>query len=156
MQDSPVSWSAQWIASPVIGGPRVMAPAPYFRKDFRVDGDIRSAVLHITALGLFEAEINGHSIGDDVFAPGWTDYNKRVYFRSHDVTALLSAGENAIGVILADGWYAGYVGWEGHREAYGERPLLLAQLEITFQDGTVQRVVSDETWKTAVGPISPR
>jgi len=153
MQDSPVSWSAQWIASPVIGGPRVMAPAPYFRKDFRVDGDIRSAVLHITALGLFEAEINGHSIGDDVFAPGWTDYNKRVYFRSHDVTALLSAGENAIGVILADGWYAGYVGWEGHREAYGERPLLLAQLEITRADGTVQRVGSDASWKTATGPI---
>jgi alpha-L-rhamnosidase len=153
MQDSLVSWSAQWIASPVIGGPRVMAPSPYFRKDFKIDGAIRSAVLHITALGLFEAEINGRAVSDEVFAPGWTEYRKRVYFRSHDVTALLAAGENAIGVILADGWYAGYVGWEGHREAYGERPLLLAQLEITKADGTVQRVASDANWKTASGPI---
>jgi alpha-L-rhamnosidase len=152
MQDSPVSWSAQWIASPVIGGPRVMAPTPFFRKDFRVEGAVRSAVLHITALGLFEAEINGRVVGDEVFAPGWTEYKKRVYFRSHDVTALLAPGENAIGVILADGWYSGHVGW-GDRQAYGERPLLLAQLEITMADGTVQRVVSDANWKTAVGPI---
>ena len=139
MQDFPVSWSAQWIASPVIGGPRVLTPAPFFRKGFKIDGTIRSAVLHITALGLFEAEINGRVVGDDVFAPGWTDYKKRVYFRSHDVMALLSEGENAIGVILADGWYAGHVAWRD-REAYGERPLLLAQLEITRADGTVQRV----------------
>jgi alpha-L-rhamnosidase len=152
MQHSPVSWSAQWIASSLIGGPRVMTPAPFFRRDFRVEGTVRSAVLHITALGLFEAEVNGHVLSDEVFAPGWTDYKKRVYFRSHDVTALLASGENAIGVILADGWYAGHVAW-GDRNSYGERPLLLAQLEITTADGAVQRIVSDASWKTAVGPI---
>ncbi len=99
-----------------------MTPAPFFRKDFRVDGAIKSAVLHITALGLFEAEINGRTVGEDVFAPGWTDYSKRVYFHSHDVTALLAAGENAIGVILGDGWYAGYVAW-GDRGSLRRAPV---------------------------------
>jgi alpha-L-rhamnosidase len=152
MQHSPVSWSAQWIASRICGGPLVTAPAPFFRKTFRVDGPVRSAVLHITALGLYECEINGRVVGDDVFAPGWTDYRKRVVFRSYDVTALLAAGENAIGAILGDGWYAGHVGWLD-RCYYGERPMLLAQLEITKQDGTVQRVGTDASWKTAAGPI---
>ena len=152
MQHSPVSWSAQWIASSIVGGPRVMAPAPFFRKNFRVEGAVSSAVLHITALGVFEAEVNGHAVSDEVFAPGWTDYNKRVYFRSYDVTGLLATGENALGAVLGDGWYSGYVGW-GERNAYGERPMLLAQLEITTADGKVQRVVSDASWKTAPGPI---
>ena len=152
MQDSLVSWSAQWIGSPICSGPRAMAPVPFLRKDFRVDGAVRSAVLHITALGLFEAEINGLPVSDEIFAPGWTDYTKRVYFRSYYVTALLATGQNAIGVVLGDGWYAGRLGW-GERNCYGERPLLLTQLEITKADGTVQRVVSDTSWTTAVGPI---
>ena len=69
------------------------APAPYFRKPFRLDGPVKSAVLHITALGLYECEINGNVVGDHIFAPGWTDYRKRVYFQSYDVTSLLKDGE---------------------------------------------------------------
>jgi alpha-L-rhamnosidase len=152
MDNSSVLWSAQWVASPVCGGPRVMAPVPFFRKTFRVDGMVNSALLHITALGVFEAEINGRIVSDEVFAPGWTDYAKRVYFRSYDVTQLMAAGDNALGVILGDGWYSGFVA-EKDRGYYGDRPLLLAQLEITKTDGIVQRVVTDETWKTSVGPI---
>jgi alpha-L-rhamnosidase len=151
MPTSPVSWSAQWIASTVCGGLRTTAPAPYFRKPFTIDGAIQSAVLHITALGLYECEINGNVVGDHVFAPGWTDYSKRVYFQSHDVTSLLARGDNAIGVILGDGWYCGNVAWYG-RQVYGERPQFLAQLEITTLDGT-QKIISDASWKTIVGPI---
>src|ERR1700744_15917 len=109
MQNSPVSWSAQWIASTVCGGLRTTAPSPFFRKPFTVDGAVKSAVLHITALGLYECEINGKIVGDHVFAPGWTDYPKRVYFQSHDVTSLLAKGDNAIGVVLGDGWCCGTV-----------------------------------------------
>jgi alpha-L-rhamnosidase len=152
MQENPVTWSARWIASSVIGGARLSAPTPYFRTTFRVEAPIRSAVLHITALGLYECEINGGVVGNHVFAPGWTDYSNRVYFQSHDVTALLAAGENAIGAILGDGWYAGHVA-EKDRGFYGERPQLLVQLEITAQDGSVSRIVSDSSWKTMVGPI---
>jgi alpha-L-rhamnosidase len=129
-----------------------MAPVPFFRKPFRVEGAVRSAVLHISALGAYECELNGRPVSEDVFAPGFTEYTKRVHFRSYEVAPLLAAGENALGVILGDGWYAGHVA-DLDRGFYGERPLLLAQLEITKQDGTVQRVVSDASWKTAVGPI---
>ena len=152
MQDSAVSWTATWISSTVCGGPRVTAPAPYFRTTFRLDGPVRSAVLHITALGLYECEINGRRVGDLVFAPGWTDYHKRVYYQSHDVTSLLTTGDNAIGVILGDGWYSGHVA-TNDRQYYGQRPQLLAQLEITAQNGSVHRIVSDAAWKTTVGPI---
>jgi alpha-L-rhamnosidase len=152
MQSNPVSWSARWISSTVIGGPRVNAPVPYFRTAFRIDSPVRSAILHVTALGIYECEINGQLVGEDVFAPGWSEYTKRVCYQSHDVASLLKSGDNALGVILGDGWYSGHVGW-GDRQQYGERPQFLLQLEITAQDGSVQRVVSDSTWKTAVGPI---
>jgi alpha-L-rhamnosidase len=105
-----------------------------------------------TALGLYECEINGRIVGDHVFAPGWTDYRKRVYYQTHNVTALLTTGDNALGVILGDGWYCGHVA-EKDRQYYGERPQLLVQLEITAPDGSITRIVSDSTWKTTVGPI---
>jgi len=152
MQESPVSWAARWIASTVCGSPVVTAPVPYFRASFRIDGPVKSAVLHITALGLYEAEINGRLVTDNVFAPGWTDYRLRVPFQSYDIAPFLTKGENVIGVILGDGWYAGRVA-EKDRGYYGERPQLLVQLEITTADGSVQRIGSDSTWKTSIGPI---
>ncbi|HET6410188.1 MAG TPA: family 78 glycoside hydrolase catalytic domain, partial [Chthoniobacteraceae bacterium] len=144
--------SAHWIHSPVIGGPRTTAPCPYFRKSFILDKPVREAQLHITSLGLYEAEVNGQRAGDHVFAPGWTNYKVRVPFQTLDVTPLLTDGENVLGVILADGWYTGYVAWLS-RQQYGDRPMLLAALEITFDDGTKTQIVSDSTWKTQTGPI---
>ncbi len=152
MNASPVSWSARWISSDVCGGPRVTAPVPFFRTPFRVEGTVRSAVLHITALGLYDCEINGKRVTEDVFVPGWTDYKIRVPYRSYEVEPLLAAGENVLGVILGDGWYTGHTA-QHDRGYYGERPLLLAQLEVTLADGTVRRIVSDEAWKTSTGPL---
>jgi alpha-L-rhamnosidase len=100
MQESPISWSAYWISSSVIGASRITAPVPFLRKTFRVEGSIESAVLHITALGAYECEVNGRLVTENVFVPGWIDYRKRVAFQSYDVTALLSSGANAIGVIV--------------------------------------------------------
>mgnify|MGYP002400940162 CR=1 FL=1 len=144
--------SARWIHSPVVGSRRAMAPCPYFRKSFVLEGPVRTARLHITALGLYEAEINGRRVGDQVFAPGWTDYRKRVPFQTHDVTPLLQPGENVLGALLGDGWYCGYVAWVS-RQQYGDRPLLLAALEVTLEDGREVRIVSDTSWKTETGPL---
>jgi len=94
--------------------------------------------------------MNGKQVSTDVFAPGWTDYSKRVYVQTYDVTSLLQQGKNAIGVILADGWYCGHVAWKG-RQMWGDRPKLLVQLEITLTDGTCQTVISDNSWKTTTG-----
>ena len=149
---STVSWTGQWLLSPACGGPRTAAPAAYFRNSFSAGGQIQKALLHITALGLYECTINGLRIGDHEFAPGWTDYRKRVYFQTYDVTQAIQKGENVIGVILGDGWYSGHLA-EKDRQFYGERPQLLAQLEITGQDGSVSRISTGPEWKTTTGPI---
>jgi len=152
MTSTPVSWTAQWIASPVCGGPRTTAPAPYLRKPFSLASAPKRAILHVTALGLYDLEINGQPVGDSVFAPGWTEYRVRIPYQTHDVTGLLKAGENVLGAILGDGWYCGHVA-EKNRQFYGDRPRFLAQLEITGTDGTTCTIGSDATWKTSTGPI---
>ncbi len=143
---------AAWIGANLIGGPRTAAPAPYLRKGFNLGGPVKSATLFVTALGLYECEINGQRVGDEVLAPGWTNYRRRVQVQSFDVTGLLKPGENAIGAILGDGWYCGFVGWK-NRQNYGERPLLLASLEVALEDGTKAVVATDGSWKTSAGPI---
>ncbi len=111
-----------------------------------------SARLMITALGLHEAELNGRRVDDHVFSPGWTNYNVRAPYRIHDVTALLLPGENVLGVILGVGWYCGYLGWKGWK-TYGSHPSLLCSLLVSFADGTSLTIGTDNTWKTAEGPI---
>jgi alpha-L-rhamnosidase len=150
--DATLFAQAHWISSRVLGSPTVMAPAPYFRRSFTLKQPVRSAQLAITALGVYEAEINGQRVGDQVLAPGWTDYRKRVAYQVYDVTALLRAGENVLGAVLGDGWYCGYVAWK-KRQFYGERPSLLAQLRVVLGDGTAVTVGTDSTWKTLTGPI---
>jgi len=144
--------NAEWIASPCAGGPRTSAPAAYFRKAFQIDRPVKSAVLTATALGLYECEFNGQRVGDEVFAPGWTDYRRRVQSDTYDVSALLRRGENVLGAILGDGWYCGFVGW-GNRQVYGDRPRLLARLHVVFEDDASVVVVTDGSWKTSPGPI---
>ncbi|MFR0357531.1 alpha-L-rhamnosidase [Streptomyces sediminimaris] len=113
---------------------------------------VARARLYATALGLYEAHLNGRRVGRDQLAPGWTDYRKRVQYQTHDVTALLRPGDNAIGASLAPGWYAGDVGMFGPHQ-YGERPALLAQLEVEYADGTRETITSGTGWRSAAGPI---
>ncbi|MGN6627686.1 MAG: family 78 glycoside hydrolase catalytic domain, partial [Tepidisphaeraceae bacterium] len=125
---------------------------PYLRKGFEAKGEIRRARLYVTALGLYEISINGNRVGDHVLAPDWTDYDKRVQYQAYDVTKLLQRGRNAMGALVADGWYAGHIGNRGYRH-WGQVPALCAQLEITYADGSVERVVTDGTWKAHSSPI---
>ncbi len=152
MNSNSILSKASWIAAPFAGSPRSSVPAPYLRKSFQLGKPVQSARLAITALGLVECEINGRVVGDEIFAPGWTDYNKRVQYQTYDVTAFLHPGENVIGAILGDGWYCGYVAWMD-RQIYGDRPRLLASLEVVFTDGSAQIMSSDSSWKTIAGPI---
>jgi alpha-L-rhamnosidase len=148
---SPFS-QASWIASSIVGGPRTSAPAPYMRKTFRLDQPVKSAQLAITALGIYECEINGSRVGDEIFAPGWTEYRKRVQYQVYDVAGHLRSGENVLGAILGDGWYCGFLGWQP-RQTYGDRPRLLTQLEIVLENGSTFTIVSDGSWRTSPGPI---
>ena len=136
-----------------------LPPSPYFRKSWQTKGPVKRAILYATALGLYEARINGKKVGKDYFAPGWTDYNQRVYYQTYDVTNMLRTGGNAIGVVLANGWYAGYTGYAvlvGHPKEYafyGEVPVFMAQLEIEYENGEREMITSDTDWKVTTGPI---
>jgi alpha-L-rhamnosidase len=129
-----------------------IGPGRYLRKSFNVRKSIVKARLYATALGVYEATINGRRVSDSVLDPGWTDYNQRVMVQTHDVTRLLCGGANSIGVVLADGWYAGRVGWMGLAQ-YGTRPVFSAQLEITHADGSTDVIATDASWKAGAGEV---
>ncbi|RII14768.1 Bacterial alpha-L-rhamnosidase [Streptomyces sp. YIM 130001] len=146
--------AAAWGADPWGKVAVAQAPAPQLRHEFRLGrGRIRGARLYATALGVYDAHVNGHRVGEDRLAPGWTDYDKRVQYQTYDVTKLLRPGDNAIGVTLSTGWYAGNVGMFGPHQ-YGEIPALLAQLEVTYADGSTERVVSGADWRAGTGPVT--
>jgi alpha-L-rhamnosidase len=123
------------------------------RTGFTVDGAVRSARAYITCLGLYEAELNGKRVGDQVLTPGWTSYHERLQYQTYDVGALLVEGENAVGVTLGDGWYRGNLGFSGNRNVYGDFLALLLQIEIVYQDGRTQIVCSNANWRASTGPI---
>ncbi|MBQ6021793.1 MAG: family 78 glycoside hydrolase catalytic domain [Clostridia bacterium] len=145
-------WRAKWIAGNYKVNKMRRYPVDCFRKTFDCAGKIARARLYITACGLYSAELNGARVSAPL-APGVTDYRRRVQYRTCDVTALLKEN-NTLTVELADGWYRGSVGAWGIRNQYGVETKFLAQLEIAYEDGSVERVVTDESWRWSNdGPI---
>ncbi len=134
---------------------RRLLSCPYLRRPFALTGAVRRATLYATARGVLEMELNGTRVGDAVLAPGWTDYRTRIEYAAHDVSALLRDGENVLGAILGPGWYAGFVGMNPLRRGnhYGEDPALLCELHVEHDDGSVQVIASDESWRAATGPL---
>ena len=147
------TWSAKWITGNYRVNKKQRYPVDCFQKTFHVS-EWKKARLYITACGLYEAELNGQRIGDFILAPGITDYRKRVQYQTYDVTEMLQNGKNTLTVQLADGWYRGSTGAWGRRNQYGTETKLLAQLEITRADNSVQLIVTDESWDWSNdGPI---
>ncbi|WP_199614067.1 alpha-L-rhamnosidase [Paenibacillus alkalitolerans] len=144
-------WKARWIGRKKRHDTE-LPPSPYFRKTVAIEKEVRRAFIYASALGLYELHINGERIGNDRFAPGWTDYNIRVQYQTYDAAAFLHKGNNVLGAVLGTGWYAGHVGMFGNN-VYGDNPFLLLELHIEYEDGSVERVVTDESWKTTAGPI---
>ncbi|KAL0942730.1 bacterial alpha-l-rhamnosidase domain protein [Colletotrichum truncatum] len=149
-------WQCKRIAAP--WGPGTSAPDPeqLFRKEFSTSGPVAQARLFITAQGVYEAEINGQRVGDYFLAPGWTTYEGRLQYQTYDVTALISKDDpsNCIGVRVAEGWFSGRIGFAGgHRNIWGPHTALIAQLELTFEDGHTETIGSDGSWHVTKGPI---
>ncbi|WP_307847832.1 glycoside hydrolase family 78 protein [Streptomyces durocortorensis] len=151
-----VDWSAAAI-TPLcddVSAPADPRPAYLLRHEFAIAQPVMAARLYTSALGVFDMEINGLPVTDDVLSPGWTSYHDRLRYRTYDVTDLLRPGANAWGAHLADGWYRGRLGFNGGiRDIYGERTAVLAQLEIILADGSRLTVVTDPTWRCADGPV---
>ncbi len=141
---------AKWIAADRTD----QDPLPVFRKPFRIGKPVRQAVVHICGLGHYEMSINGRRVGDFQMDPGWTNYRKTCLYSTYDVTGMLEEGDNVIGVMLGNGMYnvpgGRYVKFKG---TFGP-PKLICQMHMTFADGSTRIIVSDETWKCTLGPIT--
>lgn len=148
----PADWEAKWIDTGTGNrGPEM----PIFRREFKIVKPVRRAILSICGLGQFELHIDGKKIGNDVLQPGWTDYAKTCLYVSEDVTGNLSAGKHAVGVMLGNGMY-NVVRTKGRYTKFVHSfgpPVLIAQINIQYTDGSSQRIGTDSTWKVAPGPI---
>jgi len=120
------------------------------RHDFTLSRPVKSARLYATALGTYELFLNGQRVGDQVMAPGWTDYRLRADYQSYDVTAQLASGKNALAALLAPGWYSTSLEWYEVANNYGATPpALKAQLRIEYADGSVEWVATGGDWQAA-------
>ncbi|MBI1388229.1 MAG: Bacterial alpha-L-rhamnosidase [bacterium] len=164
----PGDWQADWISikddSPFTANREslTLPPARYFRREFNARPRVTRATLYATALGVYEARLNGKPVSDQRFTPGWSDYRERVYYNTFDVTRMIEPGENALGAVLADGWYSGYLGYgflngmgpnHSGRCFYGKTPALRMQLEIEYDNGQRETIVTNPEWKTGQSPF---
>ena len=137
-----------------LGAPWPPAPASYLRHNFTIGKTVKSARIYATALGSYQLHLNGQRVGDQILAPGWTDYRTRLVYQTYDVTSMLHDGKNTIGALLGDGWYASGLTWLQKPYNYGPPPIRLrAQLDIEFTDGTHDIVSTDGSWRAAESPI---
>ncbi|NLB92378.1 MAG: family 78 glycoside hydrolase catalytic domain, partial [Bacteroidales bacterium] len=149
---SPAKWSASWITMKNEKEMEGSKPCHYLRKEFPTTKKIKSARIYVSALGLYELYLNGEKVGNELFTPGWTSYNKRIQYQTYDVTNKLKE-RNSLGAILGDGWYRGNIGFSKQHSYYGDKLALIAQLRITYTDGTNETIGTDESWKATTGPL---
>ena len=145
-------WTAKWISGDYKPEPKRRYPVDCFKKIFAAKIVVK-ARLYATARGVYDVTVNGRRIEDFILAPGSTDYRKRIQVQTYDVTDYIKEN-NAIELRLADGWFRGSVAAYGVTNVFGTQTSVLAQLELTCSDGSVQRIVTDESWAWSNdGPI---
>jgi alpha-L-rhamnosidase len=128
-------------------------PSILVRNEFNLDKKIKQARAYVTGLGSYVLYLNGNRVGNDIFTPGWTDYPTRIQYQTYDVTSMLNTGRNAAGAVLGNMWWSGGLGWKG-AASYSSGPLrLLLQLNIDYEDGSTEEIMSSPEWKTTLSPI---
>lgn len=168
----PDDWKAAWISAPVVfdwakrdqqrkqlskdAPPEKGEPAPIFRKVIKLNDNLQSARAYISGLGYYELYINGSKIGDKILDPAFTDYEKTVLYSTYDITALLKKGDNALGVMLGNGWYnmAARGVWSFDRAPWRADPALRLQIQLLYKNGNADIIKSDESWKCNPGPVT--
>jgi len=154
---APRVWTAQWIGRhlSLFNSTSDVVPAPLYRRAFTLDRGIRQATLRICGLGYYVAHINGRRVGENVLDPVFSQYDRRVRYVTHDVTKLLCAGANAMGVTLGNGWYNCHTPeiWNFDKAPWRDYPKLILELEVQFKSGATFLLVSDGTWRVAEGPV---
>jgi len=149
----PREWRAQFVTSESKAD-KDLSKSTCLRKQIRIEGEVESAYLCVTALGLYRAFVNGEKAGEDELTPGWTSYHKHLCFQTYDVAGLLKEGENTLSAMLGAGWYKGKMGFLLLRNNYGSRTALLMQLTVRYRDGREEVFATDESWMGTDGPVS--
>ncbi len=149
------AFQAQWITHPF---EQEETACPVFTKTVHLDKPVKRARMYATALGVYEIQINGKKVGDTFFAPGWTNYKKRLQYQTYDVTEFLadetgSSKESVIEVIVGNGWYKGIFGFTCTPNHYGDRVAALAELHVEYEDGSKEVVATDTSWQVRTGPV---
>lgn len=146
-------WTARWISD---SQDAEFEPAPLFRKSFSVSRPLRQARIYIASAGYYELFINGQRVGQNYLDPGYTHFNKRILYVTHDVTSLLEEGTNGMAAVLGNGWYneQSVAVWNFHEAAWRNRPRMLCELRLTYADGTVETIGTDASWRTTTGPYT--
>lgn len=143
-------WHGKWIWAGETTG-------PLLRKAFTLSKPVKKARLYISGIGYYEARLNGQKVGDYVLDPGWTDYDKTILYSTFDITHLLRIEENTIGILLGNGRFsppdAVVQKTPMILKKYNVAPMVIAQIQIEFSDGTALMLATDSTWKIAAGPI---
>lgn len=147
-------WKAKWISGDYKPKKGTRYPVDCFKKNFSASKEIAKARLYASARGIYDITINNTRIEDFILAPGMTDYRKRIQYQVYDVTEYLK-NENTLELRLADGWYRGSVAAYGVINVYGSQTSVIAQLEITYTDGTKETILTDKSfaWSND-GPIT--
>ncbi len=144
----------EWVAEPIgLASPEAEAQPALVRTVFHLDRPVRRALLFWTALGVAEPELNGSLVSDDVLSPGWTAYRDRLVHETVDVTAHLTPGENVLGAAIAGAWYTEKYGFFVFTDrVYGDQPAFLAQLRVTYDDGTTETLAATGPgWEASTG-----
>jgi alpha-L-rhamnosidase len=146
------NWKGNWISD---GNDKNTKQAPYFRKEFEVHRKIKSARAYIAVGGLYELYINGQKIGDHRLDPMYTRFDRRNLYVTYDITSQLQSGTNAVGVLLGNGWYnhQSTAVWYFDRAPWRNRPTFCLDLRIVYEDGSLETVSSDNSWKCALSPV---
>lgn len=145
----PEKMNAQWITA---GFEEEEKACPVFVRELSVEKKIQRARIYATAHGLYEIKINGEKVGDEYFTPGWTSYHHRVQYQTYDVTTMIDE-TNKIEITVADGWFKGPFGFTLRPNIYGDKTAVLAELHLTYEDGSCEIIATDESWKVTTGSI---
>lgn len=120
---------------------------PVFKKNLTFLKPVLKVTLNCTALGVYEAKVNGNRVGDFFMAPGWTSYHKRLQVQSYDITPMISMNDTEITVTVGNGWSVGRLVGEGKYHFWEEQVAILASVDIFYTDGSIDTVITDSSWK---------
>ncbi len=149
---------APWNVIPINGQNQFSTqdtPSPLLRKEFSINKKIEKAYSIISGLGFYELRINGQKVGNKVLDPIFTNYDKTVLYSTYDITNMLQKGNNAVGIMLSNGWYNSHTkgAWNYNSAPWRDKPKALMDIVIKYTDGTTDTICTNDTWTGSNGPL---